>query len=81
MRLPTVEHGHPLLTRLKLGMMGLVMGRRTPDVVRVLLYRPEFFGTAYRRFLAPAMDSPARWSRGERELIAAFTSRLSQCLF
>lgn len=81
MRLPKIENGHPLGTKLKLGWMGVVTGRRAPDVVRVLAYRPEFFGTAYRRFVAPAMDSPARWSRGERELFAAFTSRLHQCLF
>jgi hypothetical protein len=81
MRLPRVERGHPLATRIKLGLMGLILGRRTPDVVRVLAYRPEFFGEAYRRFIGPAMDSPARWSRGERELFAAFTSRLNHCLF
>jgi hypothetical protein len=76
-----VERGHPLGTKLKLGFLRLAMGRRVPDVLRVLLYRPEFFGDAYRALVHRAMTAPARWSRGERELFAAFTSRLNQCLF
>jgi len=81
MRLEAVESGHPLGTKLKLGFLGLVMGRRTPDVLRVLHYRPEFFGKPFSELVHHAMSSDARWSRGERELFAAFTSRLSQCLF
>ena len=81
MRLPKVENGHGFGTRLKLGMMQLVLGRRAPDVVRVLLYRPEFFGRAFGEFLSRAMDSDSRWSRGECELMAAFTSKLNQCPF
>ncbi|MHC4939103.1 MAG: hypothetical protein ACYTHK_09060 [Planctomycetota bacterium] len=81
MRLPKVESGHTLGTRLKLGLMQLILGRRAPDVVRVILYRPEFFGKAFGEFLGRAMDSGSRWSRGERELMAAFTSKLNQCPF
>ena len=81
MRLDVVERGHPLGTKLKLAIMRVAMGRRVPDVVRVLMYRPEFFGDAYRTLVHEAMTADARWSRGERELFAAYTSRLNQCLF
>jgi len=81
MRLDVVEHGHPLGTKLKLAAMRVALGRRVPDVVRVLMYRPEFFGDAYRALVHGAMTAPARWNRGERELFAAYTSRLNQCLF
>lgn len=81
MRLTRIEEGHGLGTRLKLRLMQLFLGRRAPDVVRVLLYRPEYFGRAFGEFVGGAMDSDSRWSRGERELMAAFTSKLNQCPF
>ena len=81
MRLKKVENGHALGARMKLKMMGLMLGRRAPDVVRTLLYRPELFGTAFGVLIDGAMCDGSRWSRGERELFAAFTSRLNQCPF
>ena len=81
MRLKQVERGQDMGTRFKLGMMRLVMGRPAPDIVRTLLYRPEFFGEPFRALMQPVMRGDSRWSAGERELIAAFTSRLNQCPF
>ena len=81
MRLKQVERGHKLPARLKLGLIGLVSGRPAPDVLRTLLYRPTFFGDPFRALMQPAMRGDSRWSAGERELFAAFTSRLNQCPF
>ena len=59
--------------------------RASPDValgvVRTLRYRPELFGRPYSDALDLAMRGPSDWSPGERELFAAFTSALNQCLF
>ncbi len=50
-------------------------------MVKTLLYRPEIFGAPFCDALETAMRGPSEWSPGERELFAAFTSRLNQCLF
>jgi len=44
MRVRAIEHRHRLPERLKLGLIRLIGGRRVPDVVKTLMYRPEFFG-------------------------------------
>ena len=81
MRLHAVEHGHRLPQRLKLLLIRLVSMRRVPDVVKTLFYRPEFFGGPMCDWTQAVMRRPSPWSVGERELFAAFTSRLNQCLF
>src|SRR5215207_2452104 len=44
MRLKTVEQGSALRQKLMLGMMRFAIGVRVPDVLRIIVHRPEFFG-------------------------------------
>ena len=81
MRLPRVEHNHRFKEKLKLGLIRLVSGRRVPDVVKTLLYRPELWGKPMAGWTQAVLRGPSAWSVGERELFAAFTSKLSQCVF
>ena len=81
MRLQRVEHGIGPKNRLILLMIRLVYRRRAPDVVRVMLYRPRVFGRHYGRWLQSVMRGDSPWSVWERELFAAFTSKLNQCPF
>jgi hypothetical protein len=81
MRLGRVEHGHRLGEKLKLILIRLVSRRRVPDVVKTILYRPEFWGRPMCAWTQAVMRGPSEWSVGERELFAAFTSRLNQCVF
>jgi hypothetical protein len=80
MRLPVVEHRHRLREKLILAIIRL-SGRRAPDIVRTLLYRPEFFGRHASAWTQAVMRGSSRWSVGERELFAALTSKLNQCPF
>ena len=80
MRLKAVERG-AVGDRLLYGVIRAVSGYRAPDVVRTLRYRPAFFGAAHSAHTQAAMRGPSAWSVGERELFAAFVSRLNQCLF
>ena len=81
MRLSKVEHGHRLPEKLKLGLIRVLSGQRVPDVVKTLFYRPEVFGRPVSDWTQAVMRGPSEWSVGERELFAAFTSRVNQCVF
>ena len=58
-----------------------LMGSPAADVVRMLFYRPEFFGRPYSNCVQATMRGPSAWTVWERELFAAFTSRLNECVF
>lgn len=81
MRIRAVEHGHRLPEKLKLLLIRLVGMRRVPDIVKTLMYRSEFWGKPMCDWTEAVMRGPSDWSVGERELFAAFTSRLNQCVF
>ena len=81
MRLQQVETGHRLPQRLVLRAMRVTARMEPPDVVKTSLYRGEFFGKHYSEVVHRVMRGPSEWTVGERELFAAFTSRLNQCPF
>jgi hypothetical protein len=81
MRLSRVAHRHRLPQKLKLMLIRLLSRRRVPDVVKTILYRPELWGRPMCAWTQAVMRGPSEWSVGERELFAAFTSRLNQCVF
>ena len=81
MRLKAVDSQFALPAKLFAAFIKKVSGAEAPDVVKTHLYRPNLFG----RWASPAfhdvMRGPSSWSAGERELFAAYTSRLLQCPF
>ena len=81
MRLRRVEHGHRLKEKFILGMIRVINQRRAPDILRTLFYRPEFLGRPMSEWTQAVMRGPSEWSVAERELFAAFTSKLNQCVF
>jgi len=81
MRLQRVEHGHRLKEKLMLGAIGLLLRQRAPDIVRTLFYRPAFLGKPMSEWTQAVMRGPSEWSVGERELFAAFTSKINECVF
>jgi uncharacterized peroxidase-related enzyme len=80
-RLAILEGGQRLRQRLALLALR-VAGRADPDpVAKLSLYRPEFFGRAWLRFIEHAMRGSSAWSDADRELIGAFVSTLNSCPF
>jgi hypothetical protein len=81
MRVPRVKHGHAFKEKVVMWLLGMMAGARAPDVLRTLLYRPLFFGKRMSPLTQRTMRGPSRWSVAERELFAAFISRVNQCPF
>ena len=81
MRLQRLETAHRLPQKLVLGLIRLLQRRRAPDILRTLFYRPEFLGRPISAWTQAVMRGPSDWSVAERELFAAFTSKLNQCVF
>ena len=81
MRLSNVDTGHRLQHKLVLGLIHVWSGVKASDIMRMMLYRPEFFGAPAFTLSQAVMRGPSDWSAGERELFAAFTSNLNQCRF
>jgi hypothetical protein len=82
MRLPKVDHGHALPQKLLLRLITF-MNKGVPpyDVVRMLLFRPRFFGKPFGAISQAVMRGPSEWQVWERELFAAFVSKVNQCPF
>ncbi len=81
MRLSKVEIGHRFGKRLVLGLIRVLTGKRAPDVLRVLYYRPELFGGPFTQIIQDLLRGVSDWTVGERELFAAYVSKKNQCLF
>jgi hypothetical protein len=78
MRLDALHHGHRPLQRLQMTFMRLLVGR-VPGPIAVMSYRRELFGARLASCFQEAMRGPSQWSIWEREIFAAFVSRLNQC--
>ena len=81
MRLSILEEGHTAEQKLEFQQME-ARGGRVGDMTKVLAYRPAFFGAAFSALVDKALHQPsAHWTQDERELFAAFVSRLNACVY
>ena len=77
MRLGVLDDGHTGRPRFLI----FLMRGRISDVLKTMMYRPKFFGRRFAALVHEVMRGPSPWSAAERELFAAYTSRLNQCPF
>jgi hypothetical protein len=80
-RLSVVDHGHDERGAAVLDSIRQNLGREPAGVIKTLQYRPEIFGRPFSAVLDEVMRGPSKWTPGERELFAAYTSVLNQCPF
>jgi AhpD family alkylhydroperoxidase len=76
-----LEHGYGVGPRLLFRLIRLVSGHPVPDAAKITFYRPDFYGTHIKRFTQEAMRGPSRWSVGDRELMAAYISKVNESTF
>lgn len=81
MRLRVLDRGHALGTKALFALIRVLSGHRAPDVVKTLRYRSEFFGTPMGEVFQATMRGPSEWSIADRELMAAYVSKVNACEF
>lgn len=81
MRLSVLDNGHRVPQKLLLGFTRLVTHSEPVDVIKVFMYRPEFFGKPFCDLAHVLQRGSSDWTVGERELFGAFTSKLNDCTF
>jgi AhpD family alkylhydroperoxidase len=81
MRLNILDDGHRRRAKLFMSTTALMSRVDTPDIVKMLLYRPDFFARPLLVITATAMRGRSYWTAGEREYLAMCTAQLHQCPF
>jgi AhpD family alkylhydroperoxidase len=81
MRLSILDHGHRRRVKVFLTATSTLSRVDSPDIVKMLLYRPEFLSRALLDLTAVAMRGPSYWTAAEREYLAMCTAQWHQCPF
>ena len=81
MRLDILNSGYSPTTRLLFTVIRLFSGHPVPDAAKIVFCRPDFYGTRAKEFTHEAMRGPSAWSVGDRELMAAYVSKVNESAF
>ena len=79
MRLSILENGHGWGTKFLFAIIRVFSGHPVLDVIKVVKYRPEFYGGPMAEVTHEAMRGPSSWSVGDRELMAAVVAKTNGC--
>jgi uncharacterized peroxidase-related enzyme len=81
MRLDILNRGYGPGTKLLFALIRLFSGHPIPDAAKLVFYRPDFYGARAKEFTHEAMRGPSDWSVGDRELMAAYVSKVNESAF
>jgi len=81
MRLAILDSGHGLGTKALFALISAVSRQPVLDVIKLVKYRPDFYGRPMQRVTHEAMRGSSAWSVGDRELMAALVSKMNACEF
>jgi uncharacterized peroxidase-related enzyme len=81
MRLDILNRGYGTGTKMLFAVIRLMSGRPLPDAAKLVFYRPDFYGSRAKEFTHEAMRGPSAWSVGDRELMAAYVSKVNEAAF
>ena len=81
MRPDVLNHGYGRGTKLLFAVIRLVSRHPVPDAAKLVFYRPDFYGARAKEFTHEAMRGPSAWSVADRELMAAYVSKVNESAF
>ena len=81
MRLQILDSGHRIGTKALFALIRTVSRQPVLDIVKLVKYRPDFYGGPMSAVTQEAMRGPSTWSVADRELMAAFVAKTNQCEF
>jgi AhpD family alkylhydroperoxidase len=76
-----LDHGYGVGPKLLFRLIRLMSGRPLPDAAKITFYQPDFYGTHAKKFTQEAMRGHSTWSVGDRELMAAYVSKVNDSPF
>jgi len=79
MRLAILDHGHGVRAKAMFALIRVFSGHPVVDAVKLALYRPSFYRGG--GLTQEAMRGPSDWSVADRELMAAFVSKVNNTEF
>jgi AhpD family alkylhydroperoxidase len=81
MRLEILNRGYRPGTKVLFAIIRVFSGHPVPDAAKLVFYRPGFYGDRAKTFTHEAMRGPSAWSVADRELMAAFVSKVNESAF
>jgi uncharacterized peroxidase-related enzyme len=81
MRLDILNRGYSPPAKLLFALIRAFSGRAVPDAGKLVFYRPGFYGTRAKQFTQEAMRGPSAWPVADRELMAAYVSKVNGSAF
>jgi uncharacterized peroxidase-related enzyme len=72
-----LDHGYGVGPKLLFRLIRLMSGHPVPDAAKITFYRRDFYGTQAKKFTHEAMRGRSTWSVGDRELMAAYVSKVN----
>src|SRR5215471_18096589 len=79
MRLSILDSGHRFGTKVLFAIIKTMSRQPVPAPLKLVSYRPDFYGDPMKRVTHEAMRGPSPWSAGEREVMAAVVSKANAC--
>jgi uncharacterized peroxidase-related enzyme len=80
-RLRVLDSGYGAGTRVLFRLIRLFSGHPVPDAAKITFYRSDFYGAHMKEFTHEAMRGGSGWSVGDRELMAAYVSKVNESPF
>jgi uncharacterized peroxidase-related enzyme len=81
MRLAILDSGHGFSTKALFVLIRIVSRQPVLDIIRLVRYRPDFYGQPMQKITHEVMRGPSAWSVGDRELMAAVVAKANECEF